>query len=211
MAHFRHWRLGEGWFRPRVALSLAVLAAIATAFPLPSTLAGDAFGRKFFLWPQKLARSLSAERSPAAFDCAEACPPLLRAAHDAQVPPEKRNVVLVVVESFGAITSKRWSGAFDLVPRFHAWSEKGTTFTRYWSTGANSWSAFFALVGGMPPLPLLRHGDERFEWWTRTGAFPGPARALAAAGYETMLLSGYRWLNEEVLRFASAAGFANVE
>lgn len=199
----------ESTGRPRTGIRVLAVATAILAWPVPHGSAVDyAFGRNptvFLEETKTVAAGWSSET------CTKSCATTIPAMLAARPPAKTRNVVVVIVESFGSHLSKRLSGIHNEVPAFDALIDRGTLFRNYFATGAHSFNATVAMFGGVVPLPVVRGQDEREEWWSRIGWFPGPMHAWNQAGWDLHFLSGYHWINATTLQFTEAAGFRRIE
>jgi hypothetical protein len=196
------------------------LGALAFGLGYPeadASVARYAFGRAFLerrFWSDtfdSLRAATAREKSDGDGACEVDCEVVRRLATDVLPPPARANVILLVVESFGAVSSNLLSGIHDVVPNFDGLSAQGTLFTQYLATGENSLNGLLALAGGVVPIPDVRWRYDRDGYFERIGLFPGPVRGLSALGYETRFVSSFRWFNDESLHVARATGFSRID
>lgn len=119
-------------------------------------------------------------------------------------PPERpRNLVLILVESFG---SEFWGSLGrqpSLTPRMDALAARGTLFTHLYASGNRTVRGLEGVLSSFPPLP----GDSIVKR-DRSDHVATLARTLGAAGYETAFLYGGRGVFDDIRSFTTANGFA---
>ncbi|NNL95843.1 MAG: sulfatase-like hydrolase/transferase, partial [Xanthomonadales bacterium] len=69
-----------------------------------------------------------------------------------EIPAQKPDIILLVIESLSSINSFRTSGVQDLLPSFDRLSEQGLLFTHFMANHAASEGGIIALLSGFPPL-----------------------------------------------------------
>ncbi len=113
-----------------------------------------------------------------------------------------RNLVLILVESFG---SEYWGCLGrqpSITPRMDALAERGTLFTHLYASGNRTVRGLEGVLSSFPPLP----GDSIVKR-DRSDNVASIARALRADGYATEFLYGGRGVFDGIRSFATRNGF----
>lgn len=98
----------------------------------------------------------------------------------------KPNVVVVILESFSAYTSKRYGGVFDCTPFLDSISREGWSFVNAWSQGDRTDKGLACVISGWPGQPwgsILNEPDK-------AARLPSIAREFTNAGYQTAFCYG---------------------
>lgn len=118
-------------------------------------------------------------------------------------PPERPNVVVIILESFSALYSSTLSGGESHMPFLDSLMEHSLTFTRAYANGRRSIDAVPAILAGIPHWM-----DEAFTSSPYASRpFTSLANVLAAEGYSTSFYHGGRNGTMGFDGFAQAAGF----
>jgi len=118
-------------------------------------------------------------------------------------PPRPRNVVILLVESFG---SEFWGSlgrrGASLTPEMDALSREGLLFTNCYATGNRTVRGMEGVLSSFPPLPsdaiVKRHLSDDVATVART---------LVEKGYSTLFLYGGRGLFDGMRSFAMRNGY----
>ncbi len=119
------------------------------------------------------------------------------------VAAKRRNLVLILVESFG---SEFWGSLGgkqpSLTPRMDALAEHGTLFTHLYASGNRTVRGLEGVLSSFPPLP----GDSIVKR-DRSDNVASLARTLHEAGYATEFLYGGRGVFDGIRSFTTRNGF----
>lgn len=116
--------------------------------------------------------------------------------------PGRKNLVLILVESFGSEFWGSLGAAPGWTPRLDGWAARGTLFTRLYATGNRTVRGLEGTLASFPPLP----GDSIVKR-RPAGRAATLARVLGGRGYETLFLYGGRGLFDGMRAFALANGY----
>ncbi len=80
-----------------------------------------------------------------------------------EVPAEKPNVILLVVESLSSINSKLLSGRGELLGRFDELAQEGLSFSNFLANHQASEGGLIALLSGFPPIHYPTATEYMFD------------------------------------------------
>ncbi|MBI4082842.1 MAG: LTA synthase family protein [Candidatus Lambdaproteobacteria bacterium] len=150
------------------------------------------------------ARALATARAVIGLAGAPADPrfPLLRA-DPVRAPARRKNLVVIVIESFSAQLTGVLGGTRGVTPRFDALSREGLLFSNFRAAGTRSIEGIAAVLTGYPALPSVALVGSSLE----QNGMQSLSRLLKGAGYRSFFLHGaFRgsmWFD----RFAERNGF----
>ncbi|WP_041350672.1 LTA synthase family protein [Nitrosococcus watsonii] len=97
----------------------------------------------------------------------------------------RRNVVIVIIESWSWYHSQDRLGVMNATPQLDRFARRGTLWTRFFSNGFTTDHGLIALLGGVAPLPPVNRYHS-LEGYTGFEELPDSLpRRLAADGYES--------------------------
>ena len=70
------------------------------------------------------------------------------------LPPDKPNIIFLIVESLSAIDSKKIGGVYDYLPEFDKLAEQGTLFTNFFANHKASEGGVLSYLIAQPPYPF---------------------------------------------------------
>lgn len=118
----------------------------------------------------------------------------------------KRNVVVIVEESFGAQFVGAYGNRHGLTPNFDRLASQGTLFANAFATGTRTVRGLEAIVTSLPPIPsesiIKRPGSWPIAHW---------GEVLARHGYHTSFLYGGYGIFDNMNPFFGGNGFALVD
>ncbi|MEK7746582.1 MAG: LTA synthase family protein, partial [Elusimicrobiota bacterium] len=113
-----------------------------------------------------------------------------------------KNLVLILVESFGSEFWGSLGASPGWTPRMDEWSRKGLLFTNLYATGNRTVRGLEGVLASFPPLPgdsiVKRRLSDRVSTLART---------LGGRGHETLFLYGGRGLFDGMRSFALRNGY----
>ncbi len=175
-------RLPAGLGRWRFGL-IAAVAAIGTALCPASTSHLDRWQRDNILWLNRPNPEHTRYSHPPSY----APPPGSR--RELTHAPERRNVILVVIESWSSYQSKAFGGLHDWTPQLDELSGRALRFDQFYAGGYNTNEGLIDLLGGARLwLPFAARGEltHRTERWREMITLP---RTFQKAGYHTAFLT----------------------
>ncbi|MBI5241138.1 MAG: LTA synthase family protein [Elusimicrobia bacterium] len=114
----------------------------------------------------------------------------------------RRNLVIILVESFGSEFWGSLGASPGWTPRMDGWSARGTLFTRLYATGNRTVRGLEGVLASFPPLP-----GESIVKRRPSGRVATLARTLRGRGYETLFVYGGRGIFDGMRAFALSNGF----
>ena len=116
---------------------------------------------------------------------------------------QRPNVVLMVLESWGAKYIGALGSPVKATPVFDRMAGEGLLFTNFYATGRRSQEAMISLLMGLPP-----YGDmDIFTSGLEQNSFRGIGRIFAENGYSTVFMHGGKVGTLGLNGFAGVAGF----
>jgi arylsulfatase A-like enzyme len=114
----------------------------------------------------------------------------------------RANVVVVVMESFGAEFSRLYGSSRDWTPNFDRLAQQGTWFSQVYASGTRTVRGLEAITASLPPIPsksiLRRPGSEHIATW---------GRIMADNGYHTSFLYGGYGYFDDMNHYFGENGF----
>ena len=98
----------------------------------------------------------------------------------------KPNIIIVLLESWGAETIGALNKEIDATPKFTALSKEGFLFTNFYSSGFRTEQALAAIVAGFPSQPKT----TIIRKFGKFDKMPSLAKVLASNGYNTSYYYG---------------------
>lgn len=118
----------------------------------------------------------------------------------------KRNVVVIVEESFGAQFVGAYGNSQGLTPNFDRLAGQGLRFANAFASGTRTVRGLEAIVTSLPPIPseatIKRPGSSPMANW---------GEVMRRQGYETSFLYGGYGLFDNMNPFFGGNGFATID
>jgi len=102
-----------------------------------------------------------------------------------------KKVIIVLLESFSAVHSKKVSQLSDNVPWFDELSSRGTLFINHFVAGLNTNYGMASILSGVPPVSAPGFPDNPYYIFKHYLKFSAPLEKLQSAGYSLSFISGY--------------------
>ncbi|KAK1548394.1 hypothetical protein Q3G72_005987 [Acer saccharum] len=118
----------------------------------------------------------------------------------------KPHVILIVMESMGAVDTGCTNVKPSITPCFDAWSERGLLYTQHYATGHSTSRSVMSLLYGV--LPGLRARPTLID--ENPAYLSGLPQLFAAHGYHTRYLQGAPLLFDDKRSYFETRGFAEV-
>ncbi len=118
----------------------------------------------------------------------------------------KPNVVLVILESFSAYTSKYFCDSFDCTPFLDSLAQTGITFTNAYSQGDRTDKGLACVIGGWPGQPwqgIINEPDKGAK-------LPSLARIFNQQGYQSSFYYGGDLAFANMRAYLTPAGYQNM-
>ncbi len=147
----------------------------------------------------------NSHRAPQQYRQATAKLPTLSFTPAQKVRTKPLNIVIILMESFGAQFIKEL-GKYDLAPNFSALSQEGWFFTRAYATGTRSIRGIEAVISGFPPTPVeavVKQDKAQSNFFTL------PA-LLTKHGYQTSFIYGGESHFDNMKNFFLSNGISQV-
>lgn len=114
----------------------------------------------------------------------------------------RKNIVIIIMESFGANYNSRLSNGTGFSPQFDRWSHEGVFFTHFRSNGPRTQNGIFSVVSGFPAVLgnhlIRRRGLNEIQ---TLGSI------LLAAGYKTQFIHNGHADFDDMDNFLKQGGF----
>ena len=123
------------------------------------------------------------------------------------LPPNKPDIVLLIVESLTAVDSFKLSGINDHFPRLDEIAEHGKFFTNFFANYRSSEGGFVSLLTGLSPF---RHASGAKNLGRAFNSQPSILHSLKSAGYHSEFLTATHLDFAEQGEFARSIGFDQV-
>ena len=120
---------------------------------------------------------------------------------------ERRNVIVVVMESLSSHQSKYYSGVNNWTPNIDILAKEGFSVTDFYANGFSTSQGLVAVLTGHDPLPSAHWGNSA-NW--RGAADSLPFR-LKSIGYKTAMLSNVDLDFLDARKFFQSIGFDEIE
>ena len=111
--------------------------------------------------------------------------PLLRERRD-EAPPNRRNIVLIVLESFSPRFTAALGGLAEVMPHFNRLAREGLLFDNFYAVGTRSIQGIATILTGYPNLPGITLTGSALDQHVLSGL----PQLLQAQGYSTFFLHG---------------------
>jgi phosphoglycerol transferase MdoB-like AlkP superfamily enzyme len=116
------------------------------------------------------------------------------------------NVVIIMMESFGADIIAELGGNPEVTPEFNSLTDKGIFFKNFYSTGPMTDRALSGVLSGYPALP----GICIIHYEKKTQTIPFISKDLRSAGYNTTFIYGGDINFAHMKSYVITAGFDRI-
>lgn len=106
-----------------------------------------------------------------------------------ETAPDRRNVIIVVVESWSAYQSQAFGGLFDWTPQLDAIARAHRRYTRFHAGGFSTNEGLVNVIGGVRLWAPFAHLFEAAEFGYAWGIAPSLASVFNRHGYRTGMLT----------------------